>query len=60
MATKCTHEDPPSKTIRISSTTYQDLAKLGRFGDSFDSVIRNLLGARDPLQNQKMVGDQTQ
>ena len=43
MATKCTHEDFASKTIRISLATYQDLAKLGRFGDSFDSVIRNLL-----------------
>lgn len=53
MATKCTSEEPTSKTIRISFTTYQDLAKLGTFGDSFDSVIRCLLSDKDYLSREE-------
>jgi hypothetical protein len=55
MQTKCSNVDPTSKTIRISFETYKDLAKLGTFGDSFDSVIRSLL-----LNHEKTVQEATQ
>lgn len=62
LVTKCTNEDPSSKTVRISFATYQDLAKLGRFGDSFDSVIRGLLSnqglvvkTKDSSENKQVV-----
>jgi hypothetical protein len=42
LKTKTMLEDTP-KTIRVSFKTYRELVQLGIFGDSFDSIITNLL-----------------
>ena len=31
------------RTIRVSFKTYKELSQLGTFGDSFDSIITDLL-----------------
>jgi predicted CopG family antitoxin len=36
-----------TKTIRISNDTYTALQKLGTLSDSFDSVIKRLIGSQE-------------
>jgi predicted CopG family antitoxin len=49
MQTKSVLQEESSKTIRISFKTYKELAELGTFGDSFDSIIRNLLSNKEKM-----------
>jgi predicted CopG family antitoxin len=39
-----------TKTIRVSSATYEDLEKLGNLGDTFDSVIQRLLTSQSKTE----------
>jgi predicted CopG family antitoxin len=42
-----------TKTIRISNELYDDLAKQGRFGESFNHVLKRI------LKERQKVGDVT-
>jgi predicted CopG family antitoxin len=38
--------DSTTKTIRISNELYEGLAKQGKFGESFDDVLKRVLNGR--------------
>ncbi|CAN5303616.1 hypothetical protein BH18THE2_BH18THE2_26050 [soil metagenome] len=32
-----------SRTVRISNELYEDISKCGKFGDTFDSVLKRII-----------------
>lgn len=42
------------KTIRVSMKTYRALSKLGKFGESFDSIISRILKAYTQNKNNEV------
>jgi len=40
-----------TKTIRISDDTYSKLCKLGKFGDTMDTILQKLLSKLDTHHN---------
>ena len=41
-----------TKTIRIKEATYNELCKHGKFGDTMDDVINNILGKLSKKRKQ--------
>jgi predicted CopG family antitoxin len=38
-----------SRTVRISNESYENVSKYGRFGESFDSVLKRVLNEKRVL-----------
>ena len=42
----------PNKLIQVKTTTYDKLYSLGKFGDTFDSIITKLLEKENNPRNE--------
>lgn len=50
--------EPTSKTINVRATTWKRLQKYIHYGQTFDSVIRDLLDEREKIIDSDMEEDQ--
>lgn len=46
-----------SRTVRISNKSYEDVSKYGKFGESFDSVLKRVLNQKRVVPGESNSGE---